>query len=73
MIYISLIEAENMNFASEHETFMDAIKAANYFVNTENNFGKVHSINIFETQTVVMGAERIKEQCKLTASVRTIR
>jgi len=73
MIYISLIESENMSFATEHESFHGAIKAANYFVDTDNNFGKVHSINIFETETVVMGAANIKEQCKLTASIRTIR
>lgn len=71
-MFITLIESENANMAIEQDTFHDALKVANG-AHESQDWGKVHQVQIFETDKIVMGTENIKKECKLIASLRTIR
>lgn len=71
-MFIALVESEEANIATEHDTLGDAIKVANNII-TNQDYGKIFAVQIFETDEIVMGTKNIKEQCKLVASLRVLR
>lgn len=71
-MFIALIETDEINISTEHDTFVDALKTANEFANSKD-YGKIYDAQIFKSDKAVMGSENIKTECKLVASLRTIK